>query len=376
MKRKKKKAKPRAVAALIQDALERHKAGELAEAEALYEQILAQQPDHADALNLLGMIVLERGDPRAAARLMARAVAASPTTAQYHLNLGTALVAAGIDELGVEAFEHAARLGNLVARYNLGLQHLRHDRRDRAIEELRVLLELDPEHALAKYLLTGLTDGRVDALGAGHVVALFDAYATSFEEHLVRGLGYQVPRALAEAVASAAGTPERAWTVLDLGCGTGLCGDAFRGVARRLVGTDLSAKMIEVATARGVYDELYTEDLVATLARETASVDLIVAADVFIYVGALEAAFAASAAALRDGGLFAFSTEPHDGEGFHFQTTSRYAHSETYVRELGRRSGLAIVQAAETTLRMHDGKPILGRLYLLRKGEAASHPPG
>src|SRR5207245_6254227 len=93
------------------------------------------------------------------------------------------------------------------------------------------------------------------------------------------------------------------------GCGTGLCGDGFRPLARRLVGVDLSPGMLERARARGCYDELVCEELTAYVRRCEERFDLITAADVFCYFGDLTAVFAATAALLRPGGRFIFSVE-------------------------------------------------------------------
>jgi predicted TPR repeat methyltransferase len=133
-----------------------------------------------------------------------------------------------------------------------------------------------------------------------------------------------------------------------------------------LIGSDLSARMIARARQRAIYDELYCEDLLATLARER-EVDLVVAADVFIYVGALDATFAACAAALRSGGRLAFSVERAEGTGFVLLPTLRYAHADAYVRGLAGTHALAIERAEPSILRVDKGAPIHGTLYLLRR---------
>jgi predicted TPR repeat methyltransferase len=133
-----------------------------------------------------------------------------------------------------------------------------------------------------------------------------------------------------------------------------------------MIGSDLSPRMIIRARQRGVYDELHVEDLLATLARET-DVDVIVAADVFIYVGVLEATFAACAKALRPGGLLAFSIEKSAGEEVALLSTLRYAHAEKYIATLAETNGLAIERTEPTVLRVDAERPIEGVLYVLRR---------
>src|SRR6266545_5906459 len=65
-------------------ALKLHQASELAQAEMLYRQALAQFPEHPDALHLLGVIALQCGRADAAAELIGRAIARLPDQSEYH----------------------------------------------------------------------------------------------------------------------------------------------------------------------------------------------------------------------------------------------------------------------------------------------------
>jgi predicted TPR repeat methyltransferase len=138
---------------------------------------------------------------------------------------------------------------------------------------------------------------------------------------------------------------------LDLGCGTGLMGAPLRGRVDRLAGVDLSAAMIAKARERGLYDRLVVDDASAMLGREPAGVfDLIVAADALVYVGDLAPLFAAIVRALTADGLFAFSAETCEGNGFKLEPTMRFAHSRSYVETTARELGLRplLMQSAST----------------------------
>ena len=154
---------------------------------------------------------------------------------------------------------------------------------------------------------------------------------------------------------------------MDLGCGTGLAGVELRAYARTLIGSDLSTRMIARARERGIYDELHVEDLATTLARAR-DVDLIVAADVFVYVGALDATFAACAGALRSSGLFAFSIERSGGNDVVLQPTLRYAHGGAYIAGLASTHGFVVARSEPSIIRIDRGKPVDGVIYLLRRG--------
>ncbi|HEX4420043.1 MAG TPA: methyltransferase domain-containing protein [Kofleriaceae bacterium] len=409
---KRKKVKParrpaRSATELVVEGFALHQRGDAAAAEAAYRAALAQEPDHHGALGLLAMMALERDDAEAAAALFTRAIAIAPEVAWYHLNLGHAYAASGLDDRAVAAMTASVGLDpeSPIPGYDLARHHLRHGRPAAALVALRQVLAVDPAHARAGFLVASLSGGHVATAPADYVTELFDSYAPSFEAHLVSVLDYQAPHQLAALVTAAGHAPARAWQVADLGCGSGLGGVAFRDFARHLIGSDLSPRMVELARARGVYDELHVEDLTQTLQRAAARddaqaggarrddaqagdarLDLIVAADVFIYVGALEAAFAAAAAALRPGGLLAFSTERWDGaggdhsddhgddhgdgHGYRLLPSSRYAHADGYIRALAERHGFAIRAAEATAIRSDHGAPIAGVLYLLAAGPA------
>ena len=178
-------------------------------------------------------------------------------------------------------------------------------------------LALDPADAQGAMPRLALI-GRADAPGAlpeAYVARLFDDYAPRFEAHLVTNLGYRGPALIVNALDAIA--PSRRFpSAVDLGSGAGLMGEALRGRVDHLTGVDLSAAMIAKARERGIYDRLAVGEAAAMLRSQPSGVfDLVVAADMLVYVGDLKPLFAATSAALAVGGLFAFSVETHDGEG-------------------------------------------------------------
>lgn len=207
------------------------------------------------------------------------------------------------------------------------------------------------------------------AISAGYVARLFDDYAPRFEGHLVEALGYRGPALVAEAIAQAA--PGRRFArVLDLGCGTGLAGDALRTLAGWLGGCDLSGAMLERALARGIYDRLARSDLQAALvAEEPGSLDLVVAADVLIYVPDLAPVFAAAARALAPGGLFAFTTQDHSGGGSDVAVGAdlRVRHATKHVLALARAAGFDVAAHAPDWARRERGEPVPGLVAVLRR---------
>ena len=238
---------------------------------------------------------------------------------------------------------------------------------DQAGEAWRMALKLDPADragAALKLELIGAAPTSV-APPSPFVEALFDQYAGNFDAALVEKLGYRVPELLDGAIRA---QRDRFDHAIDLGCGTGLMGARLRPIAGFLEGYDISAAMLRKAEAKRIYDKLAKADLQSIrLAPESA--DLVTAADVFMYVGALDGVFATVAAALKAGGLFAFSVEAHAGpEDVVLRASRRYAHSEAYLRRLLAEAGLSVVSLERADIRMDRGAAIEGLIMVASAG--------
>ncbi|TQS71779.1 methyltransferase domain-containing protein [Rhodobacteraceae bacterium] len=206
-----------------------------------------------------------------------------------------------------------------------------------------------------------------DAMPAAFVEALFDQYATSFDTHLCGQLDYRAPSLMARSLGAGYGR------MLDLGCGTGLMGEVMRPRAAYMEGWDLSAEMLRAADAKGLYDALHKCD-VAQLTPAPPQWDLVTAADVFAYVGALERVVAWVGHVLLPQGQFAFTVEAHDGpEPFRLQDSRRYAHTQKYLTDLMAHAGFeADITAA--VLRMDRGAPIRGYVVHAIRASIGSAP--
>jgi predicted TPR repeat methyltransferase len=240
---------------------------------------------------------------------------------------------------------------------------------EQATSAYRRALEIDANLVEAMYDLAALTDAiPPPAMPRPYVTRLFDDFAPTFERRLVEELDYRVPKALREAVAphlSESVAPSL--DVLDLGCGTGLVGRRFRDVAARLVGVDLSQGMLAAAGSLGVYDELVHDDVVEYMTKTDSRFDLVLAADLFIYIGQLEPFFAAATKALNSGGLLAFSIEAIEGRPFSLRRTRRYAHSLSYIMELAGRHSMQLLESKPTAIRRGDGGDVAGHVVVVRR---------
>jgi predicted TPR repeat methyltransferase len=240
-------------------------------------------------------------------------------------------------------------------------------RLDEAVECFREALAHGGEAELNRYFLASLVGRDAPASAPQrYVQSLFDDYADTFDEHLVSGLRYEAHRFLVDNLRGVG--PERFGAALDLGCGTGLCGPLVKPAVQRLDGVDLSPLMLDKARALGVYEQLVQGDLVEHLRGTPQTYDLVLAADVFIYVGDLEPVFAGVNRVMNRGGVFCFSAEQAgDEQMFQLTTQQRYAHSERYVRQLAERHGFETVKMLRHAIREDQREPITGLYFYLFK---------
>lgn len=236
---------------------------------------------------------------------------------------------------------------------------------DEAIRQRQEIQHRDPDDVENAYNLAALTGTAPPPVAPRTmVVETFDRYAETFDDHLCQQLGYRGPELLLDAVQRFGLEPES--QILDLGCGTGLCGMAFRDYASRLVGVDLSREMLTKARARGIYDELYTDDVMDFLRRDN-TFDLALAGDLFIYLGDLSRVFAALARVLRSGAGFAFTLERDDAAPLRVNRAHRYTHSHSYLIEMAEQSAFRVHSVEDHTLRRHGTNDVPGMIVVLER---------
>jgi len=250
----------------------------------------------------------------------------------------------------------------------LGRLHFEREELDEATLCFEKVLVLEPQNKAAKVFLNALhSEHSSDSARNEYAAELFDDYADNFDEHLTSKLCYRTPELLSGILFDLLGNDGSPGDVLDAGCGTGLMGMLLKDRAKSLTGVDVSEKMLEKARERNVYTKIYARDLNAHLQSNPENYDLIVAADVFVYIGCLEKVFENTFAALRSNGLFAFSVELLDGKSYRLQRSVRYAHSEHYIREKFAASGFEILTTQNCELRKEFSGIIPGMLFVARK---------
>ncbi|MBV8167621.1 MAG: tetratricopeptide repeat protein [Alphaproteobacteria bacterium] len=190
---------------LLQQALQHHQAGRLDAASALCREIVAAQPNHADGLNLLGVIAIQTGQAGEAVALLRRAVAAHDKSAVHHNNLGQALMALGQLDEAIASFRRALALQPTLAEGfgNLAIAFQRQGNFGDAMALFRRALELKPAFPQAHNNLGNLlaTIGRLDA-AVEHYDRAIALAPNDPDTHVNRGNALSAQGKVAEAVAS------------------------------------------------------------------------------------------------------------------------------------------------------------------------------
>jgi predicted TPR repeat methyltransferase len=222
-----------------------------------------------------------------------------------------------------------------------------------------------PDHPVLNHQLNALQGTPSTQAPREYVESLFNSCADQFEDRLVNQLHYTLPEQLVKQLSDC--LPNTAISVIDLGCGTGLLGKALSSKASisSLTGVDVSEVMLEHAAKTKLYHHLIHDDVQSSL-QATKNVDLIMAADVLIYIGELTSLFRHASHALKNNGLFAFSTESCR-TSWQLDQSGRYQHSADYIHTLLNENNFSLVHSAVCELRLEKNKPVAGEIFILKK---------
>jgi predicted TPR repeat methyltransferase len=376
-----------------------HQMGRSEEAVRLIEKSVELEAERADWYSNLGIVFRDRLELDKAAAALRRAIAINPDHANAHSNLGVVLRAQGQLAESEEAYRTAIRLepGHVDAYTNLGLllsgQHRTHEavmcfckvitlrpkhpdakrllalahcaigEVDKAVEIFEQWARDEPANPIAAHMLAACSGRDVPARASdGFIQQTFDSFAASFDAKLAKLL-YRAPQLVAAVLEDCAGEPGKSLDILDAGCGTGLCGPLVAAFARRLVGVDLSGRMLAQAEQRHVYDQLVKGELTGYLRDAHDAFDVIVSADTLVYFGPLHDVITAAAGALRPGGRLIFTVEaltgPGTDPGYVISPHGRYGHRQEYIESVLGAADLGC-EIRHADLRIEAGDPVAG----------------
>jgi predicted TPR repeat methyltransferase len=372
--------------------------GRLDEAVRWFTRVVTLAPEASPAHYNLGIIFFEQGDYPGAAQSYEEAARLCPDDADIFFNLGLTWKKLGqfdkafscyqkvltitpdaedvLYNIGVlckDLHHHADSIcffekvvsnnrDHVQALNNLGYLYHLEGEVDKAIATYQKLIALDHNATMASHMLAALTGQTTTTAPDTYVRTVFDSFSEHYDESLVDKLGYTVPAQLRAMLTGK--DNHRFSATLDMGCGTGLSGEAFQDLTEKLIGLDLSSKMLEVAGKKGLYDSLHETDICSFLREGKALFDLFLAADVFVYIGDLSEIFTLVKKRAAAGGIFLFSTELA-AQGFCLKPMGRYGHAEFYIRNLAEESGFTVLKVTATNIRKEKDEWIAGNLYML-----------
>jgi predicted TPR repeat methyltransferase len=325
---------------------------------------MAIDPGHANAHSNLGVLLRAAGRPEDAEAAYRTAIRLCPDHVDAYTNLGILLNGENRAKEASECFCKAITLRprHPDARRLLALAHCMIGEVDEAVKILEEWLQEDPGDPIAEHMLAASTGRNVPSRASNAFVEkTFDAFAASFEAKL-ESLSYHAPDLVAAAPADTGLVADGRFEILDIGCGTGLCGPLLRPYASRLIGIDLSAGMLALAEDKNIYTDLQQCELTEFLRARHEEFDVMVSADTLVYFGDLREFCEAAAGALRRPGLLVFTLEHAVGQDnidYRLELHGRYSHSLEYVKRVLAQSGLT-AEAEFAELRNEAGVPVAG----------------
>lgn len=330
--------------------------------------ITANHPQQLESWRGLAACQAALGDPASALASRERALRLAPDDADVSLEYAIALIFAGEPAAAAAQLERrlAANPEDAQGWQWLGRSRLMLGQLPAARVAITNAWERDAEDPVIGHFHAALTGALPEAVESDYIRRLFDDFADRFDNTLVDRLGYAVPARLARFLRER--DADIGTTVLDLGCGTGLLAEKLVRDGRVIDGVDLSPRMLAHARSKGSYRTLHAAELLVFLREARTPWDLIVAADVFIYVADLRPVYDAVFACLVPGGCFAFSLERSVAEDTELVPASgRYRHSaQRALNELGAR-GFVGIATDSVVLRRESDQPVMGELILARR---------
>jgi len=337
-----------------------------------YETVIKLNSQHANAKVNLAMALVSLHDYTAALPLLEEATINNPQHAELQGHLAEAYLDLGKSQQAMDQYKKALLLEPNRAQWhhNLAVLYLRTKQTELAKQHFVRSLELEPNNPTAQHMLSALgtkNSQNIETAPAEYINQLFDQYASYYNQHVTTQLNYKVPLLLRQAISKFLNDFSKQQNILDLGCGTGMCGVYFRDMADFLIGVDLSAEMLAQAKALGAYDGLCRCNILETIPGYNRQVfDLIISADVFVYIGDLKPLFQVLRGALRPNGKIAFTIEnTDDKDNVVLQQTGRFAHGVHYIQQLCTKFNFHIDTEELIDLREQEGKKIGGRLYII-----------
>ena len=337
-----------------------------------YRESLELSPDYENPVANLALLLIGKGELADSILVLKNAHALNQDSPRCEILLASALRLRGDQEQAAEILEEVTEtVGDCPAlAWELLIRCYDDDgKTEDAIKVCQRWLKRDPGSSIAKHLQAAMGgDDSPSRASAGYVAETFDGFAESFDS-VLGNLEYRAPQLIGHLLGETIPDVQPTHCVLDAGCGTGLAAKFLKPFAAKLVGVDLSKRMLAKAAERKLYNDLVQEDLVAHLKKSTHTYDIIVAADTFNYFGDLSELLPSCFSALKENGWLLFTLEMGDtyGETFQLESHGRYTHPPGYLMEQLGECGIEGGEMHQAVLRKENGAEVKGILVAVQK---------
>jgi len=341
----------------------------LDEAIELHKQALQYSPEHNNALYNLAYALNEKGENETSLQLYYKVIDAAPYHVRALCDIAHVLGKLKQDEKALPFLQRAMEVApnDEHVHLNMGITHRMMGNLDQAKNSFNEVIRINPANQTAKYYIAIMTgDNSIDSSPDNYVQELFDGYAETFDNQLIEQLQYKTPVLIGDMVKKHTDGSQK-YKILDLGCGTGLAGIHLKDISDYMAGVDLSSKMLKKAEQRNIYNELITSGIEQYFETHDFQPDIVVSADVFVYIGDISTIFQQVSKSITENGIFVFSTEDtQNSEKFILRDSGRFAHNEIYIRSLASSNSFELIDSQKTIIRYEADKPIHGQVYLLK----------
>lgn len=345
------------------------------EAEGCFARAIKLDPQAYEALQGLAVVSDRQGQLEMAINYATRAVNIQTNTSLYKalVFLGSLLLRKGAAAAAEQVFAQALMLqpDSIYALHGMTNALVMQQKTPQALPYVEKAMAVKPDHPVLRHFYAMVKGETIESAPKEYIIELFDSSAERFDYHLQQRLAYKIPTLIADMLRALPQLEGRTnMSLLDLGCGTGLVGEALRDVTKTRIGVDLSQKMLDKARGKQLYTELYTLDIVEYMIASTRVFDLVVAADVLIYVGNLSSFIKAARNAMSVGSVLAFTIEREDvAKQFKLNMSGRYSHNPLYVQALAEEEGYELVHKEDCIVRTEGAMPVKGCTFILKKAQ-------
>ena len=329
------------------------------QAEKMYKKALDVSPDNFDAhLNYANMLYQQNRLSEALEEYR-KAVIINPASAVVSNNLGILHRSMGEYDEALGLFLNALNRDYNNKEYSLNIAEtliLLYNKDKKLAKKIAEnWLKSYPDNEFAKHINDSFK-GKKSSSCSEYSKHLFDLFADNYEQ-VMNNINYNIPDAITEIVSPIKGT------IIDLGCGTGLLGEKLKTADNKIIGIDISDKMLQKAKNKNIYEKLENADI-TEYCKNLPNADLVVAGDVLGYIGDVSDLIKNI---YPHPFAFSVAIDKQSKSDYELTPSGRYVHNEKYINKILKQCGYKNIVSNDVILRSEDGKDVNGKIFYAKE---------